>query len=368
MSAIKKIKFIVKLSLVTLWLFWGPRPALADQLFSSVNKASDGNWVISWQCPVGARYQLTGTNGLDAAGECQAIIGVGGNAQSKTIPPATAPLKLTLELTSGGVTQRDTVDIVPAKDSGQEPTLTRLSGGETASGQLQISSPDFGGPFTTIGGYVVAVVKKVIPLIIAGAILVVVFAGFRYITSLGNPDATGQAKSLIEGAVLGIITLFLIGLILASLVDLDLITGSRETPGHSPPTVTDGPGADSGGGGGGIVEGGGEGTGVTPPSKVFKLTSCIKNKNSPSAYDVRFSLALDTQSASRTSNYQFSFPQRTGSVISKINVGGSTATINFKTGLLEILPVAPTAAAINNVFDKTKKLKITNSRIVCTTH
>lgn len=103
----------------------------------------------------------------------------------------------------------------------------------SASGNLAITSPDFGGPFETIGQYIVAVLKKVIPYIIALAVLVIVFAGFRYITSLGSPDATGQAKSLIEGAVLGIVTLFLVGLILGSLVDLDLISGRRESPAPS---------------------------------------------------------------------------------------------------------------------------------------
>lgn len=71
--------------------------------------------------------------------------------------------------------------------------------------------------FTNIGEYVVAIVEKILPIIISGAILVLIYAGFKYITSQGNPDATNQAKSLIEGVILGLLVLFLVGLFIAFL-------------------------------------------------------------------------------------------------------------------------------------------------------
>lgn len=123
---------------------------------------------------------------------------------------------------------------MPGDFENEQPTNPTLSPEPSSkSDQIAVTSPDFGGPFTNIGQYVVAVLTKIIPLIIAGAVLVIVFAGFRYITSLGNPDAVSQARSLIEGAVLGIITLLLIGLIWAILIDTKSAT-NRERPNPQP--------------------------------------------------------------------------------------------------------------------------------------
>lgn len=90
----------------------------------------------------------------------------------------------------------------------------------TLAQEIGVKSPDFGTEgqeFKNIGEYVVAIVKQILPIIIGGAVLVLLWAGFKYITSQGNPDATNQAKSLIEGVVLGLLTLFLVGLFIAFL-------------------------------------------------------------------------------------------------------------------------------------------------------
>lgn len=144
------------------------------------------------------------------------MVGVGDNTNSLSIPYATEPFKITIEVTKDGQSQTDTVE-VNFETGKDEPTLTRSGGGETAGGLLQVTSPDFGGPFTNIGDYVVKVIQKILPIFMAGAVLVIVWAGIRSITSQGSPDATSQAKSLLEGAILGLLTLFLVGVLLSFL-------------------------------------------------------------------------------------------------------------------------------------------------------
>ncbi|OQA04386.1 MAG: hypothetical protein BWY68_00363 [bacterium ADurb.Bin400] len=47
------------------------------------------------------------------------------------------------------------------------------------------------------------------------AILMIIYAGFKYIGSQGNPSATGEAKELMIGAIVGFTILLLIRVILS---------------------------------------------------------------------------------------------------------------------------------------------------------
>ena len=49
------------------------------------------------------------------------------------------------------------------------------------------------------------------------AIIMVIWGGYRYITSQGNPDAVAEAKEIIWGAIIGLLVLGLGYLILSSL-------------------------------------------------------------------------------------------------------------------------------------------------------
>jgi len=46
------------------------------------------------------------------------------------------------------------------------------------------------------------------------AIIILIIAGYRYITSAGNPEALGEAKGLMTGAIVGLLVLVLAGLIM----------------------------------------------------------------------------------------------------------------------------------------------------------
>ncbi len=47
-------------------------------------------------------------------------------------------------------------------------------------------------------------------------VVIIIYAGYLYITSTGNPETIGQAKQLLVGAISGLLVLLLAGLILGS--------------------------------------------------------------------------------------------------------------------------------------------------------
>lgn len=54
---------------------------------------------------------------------------------------------------------------------------------------------------------------------VAAAVLMVVFAGFRIVTSGGSSEVVAQAKEIIAGAILGLAVIFLIGALLKLLIN-----------------------------------------------------------------------------------------------------------------------------------------------------
>ena len=49
------------------------------------------------------------------------------------------------------------------------------------------------------------------------AILMIIWGGYKYITSAGNPEALGEAKEIIGGAIIGLLVLGLGYLILSNI-------------------------------------------------------------------------------------------------------------------------------------------------------
>lgn len=71
-----------------------------------------------------------------------------------------------------------------------------------------------------IGDYISALYAWVIPTSVALAGLVMIYAGFIYMTSQGNPDSTKQAKDLIIGALVGLGLIILAGVILKNVIGI----------------------------------------------------------------------------------------------------------------------------------------------------
>jgi len=70
------------------------------------------------------------------------------------------------------------------------------------------------GSANNISQYVNLILKWAIPVVAGLAVLMSVYAGYLYMTSQGNPEAVGQAKDIIIGVIVGVLLLFVIGIIL----------------------------------------------------------------------------------------------------------------------------------------------------------
>jgi len=78
---------------------------------------------------------------------------------------------------------------------------------------LAVVDTEFG-PVSGVAEYVSNIMAWLLPIVGGLALLMMIYAGYLYMTSQGNPEATGRAKDIIIGVVTGIILLFLIKIIL----------------------------------------------------------------------------------------------------------------------------------------------------------
>jgi len=89
----------------------------------------------------------------------------------------------------------------------------------TTGTSAAVNVPELGGTFSSIGDYIAALITNYgMPIAVMAAVIVIIYAGFLYIHSAGNSDATGSAKELITGAIIGLVTLLLIGYFLALVI------------------------------------------------------------------------------------------------------------------------------------------------------
>lgn len=70
------------------------------------------------------------------------------------------------------------------------------------------------GEASGITEYITALLGKLLPIIAGLALLMVIYAGYLYMTSQGNPETTGRAKDILVGVIVGLILLFLTSVIL----------------------------------------------------------------------------------------------------------------------------------------------------------
>lgn len=73
------------------------------------------------------------------------------------------------------------------------------------------------GPASNLSEYVNLILKWAYPVIGGLAVLMLIYAGYIYMTSQGSPEAIGRAKDIIIGVAIGILLLFTIGIILGTL-------------------------------------------------------------------------------------------------------------------------------------------------------
>lgn len=89
-----------------------------------------------------------------------------------------------------------------------------------SSRQLASVTTDLGS-VNNIGDYINALLNNFVLKILAGlAALMLIYAGYIYLTSQGNPEALTRAKDIIIGVVTGIVLLFIIKLILVNTIGI----------------------------------------------------------------------------------------------------------------------------------------------------
>ena len=83
---------------------------------------------------------------------------------------------------------------------------------------------DTSGAISTVRDWVLPAVQNIAGLASAVAVLLIVYAGYLYITSRGNPERMETAKGLLKKSMIGL------AIILAAVVLTSLLTGSYSTP------------------------------------------------------------------------------------------------------------------------------------------
>lgn len=74
------------------------------------------------------------------------------------------------------------------------------------------------GTFATIGEFVSEALKWITPLLGSIAVLLVIYAGFLYMTSQGNSENISTAKELLLGTILGLLLLFTAQILLSQVI------------------------------------------------------------------------------------------------------------------------------------------------------
>ncbi len=122
------------------------------------------------------------------------------------------PLAFIIVLISVGLL---TKGLFPHAFAAGVPTTTN-SGVPTTTNSTVSTTTDLGS-VTTIGDYVTAIMKWAVPVISTLAIIMLIIAGYIYMTSQGNPDSIKNAKDIIIGVVLGLALLWLASLLFKTL-------------------------------------------------------------------------------------------------------------------------------------------------------
>lgn len=97
----------------------------------------------------------------------------------------------------------------------QVTSVPAATGAATGSSlEVGVAIPNAGNKFAGYGGYIAAVFKFAMQLGIILTTLMIIYAGYKYMTSQGNPTALNEAKDIIIGSLSGFAMLLLIYLIL----------------------------------------------------------------------------------------------------------------------------------------------------------
>lgn len=92
--------------------------------------------------------------------------------------------------------------------------LFLLSPAKAFAVETGVAIPGFGTSFASFNSYISAVFQYSMKVGIVLTTLMIIYAGYKYMTSQGNPTAINEAKDIIIGSLSGFALLLLIYLIL----------------------------------------------------------------------------------------------------------------------------------------------------------
>lgn len=104
----------------------------------------------------------------------------------------------------------------------QEHGVTVGANEECPDGYIKIGAPAPGEPnclpeTSAFADYIGMIYNLAITLSIILATVMVIYGGYRYMTSSGNPETLAEAKDIITGAIIGLVLLVLAALILRTI-------------------------------------------------------------------------------------------------------------------------------------------------------
>lgn len=102
---------------------------------------------------------------------------------------------------------------------GQTTCASVAADAECAPGCIKIGAPAPGQPNclpqeTAFPQYISMIYTLSITLAIILAVIMVIYGGYKYMTSAGNPETLAEAKDIITGAIVGLVLLILAALLL----------------------------------------------------------------------------------------------------------------------------------------------------------
>lgn len=101
-------------------------------------------------------------------------------------------------------------------DDGQ-PSDTGNGDETPGGGEVDLSAPIGSAKRTNLAGYVALIYNFAVVAGISLAVLVIIFAGYKYMMSSGDPQSLEESKELLVGAIVGLILIFLTRLILTTI-------------------------------------------------------------------------------------------------------------------------------------------------------
>lgn len=94
------------------------------------------------------------------------------------------------------------------------PVLLWLLPAKVFAVETGVAIPGFGTSFSSFNSYISAVFQYSMKVGIVLTTLMIIYAGYKYMTSQGNPTALNEAKDIIIGSLSGFALLLVVYLIL----------------------------------------------------------------------------------------------------------------------------------------------------------